>query len=267
MARAAVPGRLAERVRWRVATLLERRAETSAASSLVFDVPGWPGHLAGQHVDVRLTAEDGYSTQRSYSIASAPQTQPQSQPQAQPRSSDEGDRIELTIQQVEDGEVSPYLVQELAVGEQIELRGPVGGWFVWRPEQTEPVLLLAGGSGIVPLMAMIRSRRAVGSRVPFRLLYSVRTPEDRMYLRELRRGDPGLDTTYLYTRKAPDGWDRQPGRLTAKDVAAFGWPPDFAPTVYVCGPTGFVEHAADLLVDLGHYPDMIRTERFGPSGS
>ena len=255
MARAAVPGRLAERVRWRAATLVERRDETAAARSLVFDVPGWPGHLPGQHVDVRLTAEDGYSTQRSYSIASAPHPDGQRE------------RVELTIQQVEDGEVSPYLVQDLTIGEPVELRGPVGGWFVWRPEQAEPVLLMAGGSGIVPLMAMIRTRRAVGSKAPFRLLYSVRTPEDRMYLPELRHGDPGLDTTFLYTRKAPDGWARPPGRLTISDVAAFGWPPDFSPAVYICGPTGFVEHAADLLVDLGHSPDLIRTERFGPSGS
>jgi ferredoxin-NADP reductase len=250
MARAAVPGRLGERLRWRAATLVERRDETAAARTLVFDVPGWPGHLAGQHVDVRLTAEDGYSTQRSYSLASAP----------------DGDRIELTVQTVPDGEISPYLADDLAVGDAVELRGPVGGWFVWRPEQREPVLLLAGGSGVVPLMAMIRTRRAVGSRAPFRLLYSVRTPEDRMYLTELRRGDPGLDTTFLYTRKAPDGWPRQPGRLTRDDAAAAGWPADFTPTVYVCGPTGFVEHAANLLLDLGHDPDLIRTERFGPSG-
>ena len=252
MARAAVPGRLGQRLRWQVATLVERRQETPAARTLVLSVPGWPGHLPGQHVDVRLTAEDGYSTQRSYSIASAPEV--------------DGDRVELTVQQVTDGEVSPYLAEDLAVGDQLELRGPVGGWFVWRPEQNEPVLLVAGGSGIVPLMAMIRTRRSIDSRAPFRLLYSVRTPEDRMYLDELRRGDPGLDTTFLYTRKAPDGWRRPPGRLIAQDLAASGWPADFNPAVYVCGPTGFVEHAADLLVGLGHDPALIRTERFGPSG-
>lgn len=252
MARAAVPGRLGQRLRWQVATLVERREETPAAHTLVLSVSGWAGHLPGQHVDVRLTAEDGYSTQRSYSIASAPE----------PGS----DRIELTVQQVSDGEVSPYLAEDLAVGDQIELRGPVGGWFVWRPEQTEPVLLVAGGSGVVPLMAMIRTRRTTGNRAPFRLLCSVRAPEDRMYLDELRRGDPGLDTTFLYTRKAPDGWRRPPGRLTAEDLAATGWPADFNPAVYVCGPTGFVEHAADLLVELGHDPAQIRTERFGPSG-
>ena len=250
MAGTAVLGRLGERLRWRASTLVEQRVETASATTLVFQAPGWPGHLAGQHVDVRLTAEDGYSTQRSYSIASAA----------------DGERLELTVQRVPDGEVSPYLVEELAVGDQVELRGPVGGWFVWRPEQTEPVLLIAGGSGVVPVMAMIRARRAAANRAPFRLIYSVRTPEDRMYLSELRRADPGLDTTFLYTRRAPDGWSRPPARLDVRDLVAAGWPPDFEPTVYVCGPTGFVEHAADLLVDLGHSADRIRTERFGPSG-
>ena len=250
MAGTAVLGRLGERLRWRASTLVEQRVETASATTLVFQAPGWPGHLAGQHVDVRLTAEDGYSTQRSYSIASAA----------------DGERLELTVQRVSDGEVSPYLVEELAVGDQVELRGPVGGWFVWRPEQTEPVLLIAGGSGVVPIMAMIRARRAAANRAPFRLIYSVRTPEDRMYLSELRRADPGLDTTFLYTRRAPDGWSRPPARLDVRDLVAAGWPPDFEPTVYVCGPTGFVEHAADLLVDLGHSADRIRTERFGPSG-
>lgn len=250
MARTAVPRRLGERLKWHVATLVERRPETAAASTLVLEVPGWPGHLAGQHVDVRLTAEDGYSTQRSYSLASAA----------------DGERVELTVQRVEDGEVSPYLVGELMVGEPVELRGPVGGWFVWRPEQTEPVLLMAGGSGVVPLMAMIRARRAAAGKAPFRLVYSVRTPEDRMYLTELRRGDSGVDTTFVYTRAAPPDWPRRPGRLRIEDVAAAGWPVDFTPTMYVCGPTGFVEHAADLLLDLGHNADLIRTERFGPSG-
>jgi len=250
MAGTAVLGRLGERLRWRVCTLIEQRAETAGAITLVFRVPEWPGHLAGQHVDVRLTAEDGYSTQRSYSIASAAN----------------GERLELTVQRVPEGEVSPYLIDELAVGDQVELRGPVGGWFVWRPEQTEPVLLVAGGSGVVPIMAMIRARRAAANRAPFRLIYSVRTPEDRMYLSELRRGDPGLDTTFLYTRSAPDGWSRPAARLDARDLTASGWPQDFEPTVYVCGPTGFVEHAADLLVDLAHDPERIRTERFGPSG-
>jgi ferredoxin-NADP reductase len=250
MARAAVPGRLGDRLRWKTARLADRRSESPAAHTLVFDVPGWPGHLAGQHVDVRLTAEDGYSTQRSYSLASAP----------------DGERIELTVQRVTDGEVSPYLTDELAVGDLVELRGPVGGWFVWRHVQKEPILLVAGGSGLVPLMAMIRVRRAAGSRTPFRLVYSVRTPEDRLYRPELSRDDPGRDKTYVYTRSAPPQWPRPAGRLTAEDLSRAGWPPEFEPTCYVCGPTGFVETAADLLVALGHAPDRIRTERFGPSG-
>jgi ferredoxin-NADP reductase len=227
-----------------------RREETPVATTLVLEVPDWPGHLPGQHVDVRLTAEDGYSTQRSYSIASAP----------------DGDLVQLTVQQVADGEVSPYLARELRPGDLLELRGPVGGWFVWRAAEPEPVLLVAGGSGIVPLMAMIRTRRTLGGRAPFRLVYSVRTPEDRLYRSELQRPDPGVDVASLYTRRVPDGWPRPPGRLTADDLAGAGWPVEFAPSVYVCGPTGFVEHAADLLVDLGHDPQRIRTERFGPSG-
>lgn len=250
MARAAVPRRLGDRLRWQPATLAGWRDENPAARTLVFDVSGWPGHLPGQHVDVRLTAEDGYTAQRSYSLASAPDT----------------GRVELTVQRVADGEVSPYLVGDLAVGDQVELRGPVGGWFVWRPTQTEPVLLVAGGSGLVPLMAMIRTRRAVGGRVPFRLIHSVRTPGDRLYLPELSRGDPGLEVSWLFTRATPDGWRRPPRRVTAEDLPRDGRPPESAPAVYVCGPTGFVETAADLLVDLGHDPARIRTERFGPTG-
>jgi ferredoxin-NADP reductase len=237
-------------LRWQAAALVERRAESATAQTLAFDVPGWAGHLPGQHVDVRLTAEDGYSTQRSYSLASAPAD----------------DRVELTVQRVHDGEVSPYLADELAVGDAVEIRGPVGGWFVWRPEQPEPVLLVAGGSGLVPLMAMIRVRDMLGSRVPFRLLYSVRDPGDRLYGPELDRGTTGLDTAYVYTRAVPPGWERPPGRLTERDLARWGWRADFEPTCYVCGPTGFVEWAATSLVSLGHDPDRIRTERFGPTG-
>ncbi|HEY7594028.1 MAG TPA: ferredoxin reductase [Actinophytocola sp.] len=245
MARAAVPGRLGRRLAWRAATLTERRAETASAVTLAFDVPEWPGHLAGQHVDVRLTAEDGYRAQRSYSVASAPG----------------GDLVELTVQRVDGGEVSPYLVDVLEPGDEVELRGPVGGWFVWRPEATSPVLLLAGGSGIVPLMAMIRTRRAAGSAVPFRLGYSLRTPADLIYRDELARPGPGLDVTYVYTRATPPGSARAAGRLTRADLAAV--PPA---DCFVCGPTGFVEAAADLLVDLGHDPGRIKTERFGPTG-
>lgn len=249
MARTALPRRLGERLRWQAASLVERHAESPTAETLVFQVPGWAGHLPGQHVDVRLTAEDGYSTQRSYSVASAVS----------------GDRLELTVQRVRDGEVSPYLADELAIGDVVEIRGPVGGWFVWHPEQKEPVLLVAGGSGLVPLMAMVRARAMLGSTVPFRLLYSLREPADRLYGAELDRGSPGLDTTYVYTRTTALG-GRPAGRLAADDLVRWGWPSDFEPTCYVCGPTGFVEWAAGLLVALGHDPQRIRTERFGPTG-
>ncbi|AGZ44736.1 putative oxidoreductase [Actinoplanes friuliensis DSM 7358] len=229
----------------------EARWETASARTLVLDVPDWPGHLPGQHVDVRLTAPDGYSAQRSYSIASS--------------WTGDGDGVELTVQRVEDGEVSTYLDDGLEVGQQLELRGPVGGWFVWRNEPA-PVLLVAGGSGVVPLMAMIRARGDVRGRQPFRLVYSVRTPEDVCFAGELARrvrDDPGLDVHYVYTRKTPDGWPAPAGRLTVATLNTHGWPPDFAPDVFVCGPTSFVETAADILVALGHDPKKIRTERFG----
>ncbi|MFE0631646.1 ferredoxin reductase [Streptomyces sp. NPDC058864] len=250
MERTAVPGRLGDRLRWRTAEVTGRRVESSTAVTLALDVPGWPGHLAGQHVDVRLTAEDGYSTQRSYSIASAPN----------------GRNLELTVQRTPGGEVSPYLVDELVPGDRLELRGPVGGWFIWRQQQTEPILLVAGGSGLVPLMCMIRAREAAGSRAPFRLLYAARTPSDLLYRSELRQGAPGLDTTYLYSREAPEDSPRPPGRIAPEDLVRGGWPPDFEPTCYVCGPTGFVERTAAYLVLLGHAPERVRTERFGDSG-
>jgi len=246
MARTALPGRLT----WRAATVEAAHAESPSARTLVLRVPDWPGHLPGQHVDVRLTAPDGYSAQRSYSIASAWQA---------------GGPVELTVQRVEDGEVSSYLADDLEVGQPLELRGPVGGWFVWRGEPP-PVLLVAGGSGIVPLMAMIRARGDVRGRQPFRLIYSVRTPQDILYAEELARrvrDDPGLDVRFVYTRKTPDGWPDPPGRLTVATLNAWGWPPDFAPDVFVCGPTSFVEASADILVALGHDPKKIRTERFG----
>ena len=239
----------ARRLAWRVATLVEARDETPSARTLVLDVPGWPGHLAGQHVDVRLTAPDGYSTQRSYSIASAP----------------DGERVELTVQRVPGGEVSPYLTEVFSVGDPVEIRGPVGGWFVWRATDPAPVLLVAGGSGIVPLMAMVRTRAATRSRVPFRLVYSIRTPQDGFYAEELRRrvrDDGGLDVTYVHTRSGPG----PVGRLGVATLNTHGWPPDFAPAGFVCGPTGFVETVSDILVALGHDPRRIRTERFGASG-
>ncbi|MFD5111822.1 ferredoxin reductase [Streptomyces sp. NPDC058391] len=252
MARTAISRRLTGRLLWQASTLVERREETGSAWTLVLDVPSWPGHSAGQHVDVRLTAEDGYSTQRSYSLASA----------------EDGNRIELTVQRLADGEVSPYLTDVLEVGEPLELRGPVGGYFVWEPADPSPVLLLGGGSGVVPLMSMIRTRRSLGSRAPFRLLYSVRAPGGRYYVPELDcagPGDAGLEVTYLYTRSAPEDSDRRPGRLAAGELAALGWPAEFEPASFVCGPTGFVERAAELLVAQGHDPARIRTERFGPA--
>jgi ferredoxin-NADP reductase len=246
MARAALSGRLT----WRVGTVASATMETASARTLVLDLPEWPGHLPGQHVDVRLTAPDGYSAQRSYSIASAWLAD---------------GKVELTIQRVEDGEVSSYLTDELKVGQPLELRGPVGGWFVWRNEPP-PVLLVAGGSGVVPLMAMIRARGAVRGRQPFRLVYSVRTPDDVLYAAELARrvrDDPGLDVQYVYTRKAPEGWRGKTGRIGIAALNTHGWPPDFNPDCFVCGPTSFVETAADILVALGHPAAKIRTERFG----
>ena len=246
MAGTAVLGRLT----WRTATVAAVREETATARTLVLSVPGWPGHLAGQHVDLRLTAEDGYQAVRSYSIA-APA---------------DGDRIEVTVEQVEGGEVSPYLATETMAGDTMEVRGPIGGWFVWRPEQTGPVQLVAGGSGIVPLMAMIRARAAAASRVPFRLLYSTRGPDTVIYRPELVRPVGGLDVSYAYTRKVPDGWRRPPGRVDGTLLAEATWPAEFRPTTYVCGPTGFVEAVADLLVASGHDQAAVRTERFGPTG-
>jgi ferredoxin-NADP reductase len=232
---------------------LERRKETASAYTLVLDVPQWPGHDAGQHLDVRLTAPDGYSASRSYSIANAA----------------DGGRVELTIEELHDGEVSPYLVEGLAIGDPLEVRGPIGGWFVWRPSQTEPVQLIAGGSGVVPLMAMIRSRAQAGSHALFRLLYSVRSPESIIYDNELRmraRDERGLDVTFSYTRMIPDGWPRPPRRIDAMALMEATIPAEQNPSCYVCGPTPFVETAANLLIAAGHDAGSIKTERFGPTG-
>jgi len=253
MARAAIPGGLSARRAWRPGRLLERRVESAGATTLILDVTDWPGHLPGQHVDVRLTAEDGYTATRSYSLA-APA---------------EGDRVELTVQRVPDGEVSPFLCDDLLLGDAVELRGPVGGWFVWRPDQPGPVLLLAGGSGLVPLMAMVRARPADGP--PFRLVYSVRQPDDLIYREELAAvaGTGGVDVRYVFTRRTSGdgaGSARRAGRLRAADLDGQGWGPADAPTCFVCGPTGFVEAAATILASAGHDAARIRTERFGPSG-
>jgi ferredoxin-NADP reductase len=239
---------------WRIGTVVALHDETATARTITLEVPEWPGHVAGQHVDVRLTASDGYSAVRSYSIASAPNSER---------------RVELTVERLADGEVSPYLTQELAINDRLELRGPIGGWFVWRTQQAEPVQLIAGGSGIAPLMAMIRSRASAGSVAPFRLLYSVREPGAVFYgdeLRALSAHDPALSVTYAYTRVIPRNWSRPPGRIDGALIADTTLPSSLVPTCYVCGPTSFVESAAGLLTGSGHSPDRIRTERFGPTG-
>jgi ferredoxin-NADP reductase len=241
----AVLGRLT----WRVAEIADVRTETPTVKTLVLDVGGWPGHRAGQHVDVRLTAEDGYQAERSYSIASAT----------------DGSAVELTVELVEDGEVSPYLTEVAARGDRMEIRGPVGGYFVWDPRVGGPVLLVGGGSGIVPLMAMVRQRAAAGDDVPARLLYSARSWDDVIYRDELeamRSG--GLDVVYTLTRSQPDGWTGHSRRVDA-DILGEVAQPDVA-RVFVCGPTPFVEAVASALVSLGHDPGRIRTERFGPTG-
>jgi ferredoxin-NADP reductase len=253
MARAAVPGRLT----WRVATVKELRDETATARTLTLDVPGWPGHLPGQHVAVRLTAADGYSAQRDYSIASA--TAP--------------GQFDLTVQRLADGEVSPYLAGTAQTGDQVEVRGPIGGWFAWPADDPRPLLLLAGGSGIVPLMSMIRTHAQVNSRVPVRLVYSARTPADVIYATELseRARVSPLTVSYLYTRPGWAATGIAPARdarsyttrLNAQILAETAFPPDWNPVTFVCGPSGFVEAASALLVAAGHPPFTIKTERFG----
>ncbi|MEV0953854.1 ferredoxin reductase [Promicromonospora sp. NPDC050249] len=242
---------------WQVATLVERRAESPTAVTLVLDVPDWPGHLAGQHLDLRLTAPDGYTAERSYSLASGPTALGSG-------------RVEVTVQRVRDGEVSPYLVDQFPPGSAIEVRGPIGGWFVWDPvsDAGTPVLLLAGGSGLVPVMAMARARREAGDRTPFRLIYSVRTSEDQLYTKELEqlvaRGD-GFEATTIFTRAVSLTALRGPRRLTDSELASWGWPAELEPRVYVCGPTGFVEAVSRMVVTQGHDPARVRTERFGPA--
>jgi ferredoxin-NADP reductase len=241
-------------VTWRSARVIGLRDETATARTLAFVARDWPGHVAGQHVDVRLTAADGYSAVRSYSIASAP--------------SSDG-RIEITVERLPSGEVSPYLTQQVMVGDELEVRGPIGGWFVWRPEQLGPIQLVAGGSGIVPLIAMIRSRTSAGSSAPFRLLYSVREPGAIFYRDELRvlssQGD-SVVVSYAYTRVTPKDWPRPAGRIDAELIASATWPSNLRPSSYVCGPTSFVEHTTDLLIAAGHDRERIKTERFGATG-
>lgn len=242
---------LTSKLQWRVAQVVDSKPETETARTISLTVPGWSGHLAGQHVDLKLTAEDGYSAQRSYSLARPV----------------DGERIELTVQQIADGEVSPYLMG-VRPGEEIELRGPIGGWFVLRPAEQTRVLLVAGGSGIVPLMAMLRQRVSVGS-AEFRLVYSVRSPADVYYAQELcalRRDCEWLRVAFVYTRVATEYTARPPGRIDSGDLEVPGWTLDDGLRVYVCGPTGFVESVTTKLIQQGHSPSTIRTERFGPSG-
>jgi ferredoxin-NADP reductase len=240
----AVLGRLT----WLVAEVVEVLAETPRVVSIALDVPGWSGHIPGQHVDVRLTAEDGYQAQRSYSIA-APA---------------DGNRVVITVEEVDEGEVSPFLVGELRVGDRFELRGPIGGYFVWTPERGGPLQLIAGGSGVVPLMAMIRAG-ADHPVVPTRLLYSVKTAADIIYRDELEQSD-GVEVTYTLTRARPDDWRGYGRRVDRAMLEESTWSNEHDPLVFVCGPTGFVETVADLLVEVGHRSERIRTERFGPSG-
>jgi ferredoxin-NADP reductase len=250
MARAAVRRRLT----WQLGRVAERVDETPRVRSLVLDVPEWPGHRPGQHVDVRLTAEDGYQAERSYSISSAP---------------DDPRQVSITVERIDDGEVSPYLVDELTVGDQLEFRGPIGGYFVWDVDLGGPLLLVAGGSGICPLMAMLRHRAARGSQLPARLLFSSRSYEDVIYRDELDQlagaGD-GLEVIHTLTRQHPDGWTGYTRRIDREMLAEVTWRPDQRPICMVCGPTPLVEAVAQALVDLGHAPERIRTERFGPTG-
>jgi ferredoxin-NADP reductase len=226
--------------------------ETADVRSIVLDPPDWPGHDAGQHVDVRLTAEDGYQAQRSYSIASAP----------------EDEHLVLTVQRLEDGEVSPYLVGELQVGDELELRGPIGGYFVWDVPLGGPLLLVGGGSGIVPLRAILFHRAALRSSVPVRLLYSVRTLADVIYREELfgvEADHQGADIRVTLTREQPSNWHGYAGRIDRALLEEVAWAPSERPLTYVCGPTGLVEAVASTLVELGHEPSRIKTERFGPT--
>jgi ferredoxin-NADP reductase len=242
---------LIPKLQWRVARVVNSTPETESARTIGLAVPGWGGHLAGQHIDLKLTAEDGYSAQRSYSLS---------------RPAD-GERIELTVQEITGGEVSPYLAA-VPPGEEIELRGPIGGWFVWRPAEEARILLVAGGSGIVPLMAMLRQRILVGG-TDFRLVYSVRSPADVYYAQELaklERDCDWLQVAVVYTRAAAQQTGRPPGRIGVGDLAVPGWTPDDGLRVYVCGPTGFVESVTTMMIGQGHSPSAIRTERFGPSG-
>jgi ferredoxin-NADP reductase len=249
MARAAVRGRL----NWTLGEVVELIDETPRVRSIVLHVPEWPGHRAGQHVDVRLTAEDGYQAQRSFSIASVP----------------EDPRVSITVERLPNGEVSSYLVGELRAGDQLELRGPIGGYFVWEAQMGGPLLLVGGGSGIVPLMSMLRHRDASGASVVARLVYSSRSWEDIIYRDELERlaaGPNGLQVFHTLTRSQPEGWTGYARRVDGAMLSETAWPASSAPMAFVCGPTPFVESVASSLVLLGYPATSVKTERFGPTG-
>ena len=250
MERRTLPGRLS----WQRGEVIATQEETARAKSITLAIPSWMGHRAGQHVDVRLTADDGYQAERSYSIASPPEEAP---------------RVTLTVERIDDGEVSPYLTEDLVVGDKLELRGPIGGYFVWEAQMGGPLLLVAGGSGIVPLMAMLRHRAAVGSSVPTRLLFSSRSFEEVIYRDELERlvkSSTLLEVVQTLTRRQPPGWMGYQRRIDLDMLRAVAWPPEQHPLVFICGPTPFVETAAASLVALGYEPGRVKTERFGPTG-
>jgi len=246
MAGTAVRGRLT----WQTATVGAVMDETPAVRTLVLSVPDWAGHRAGQHLDIRLTADDGYRAERSYSIASAP-----------------GEPVAITVERLDDGEVSPYLTQDVQPGDEIEIRGPIGGYFVWEATSTAPVLLLAGGSGVVPLRAMLRHRARAGSSVPVRLLYSARSLAEVIYRAELAAEPDGVEVIYTLTRQQPPDWTGYARRADQAMIAEVAWPVARAPLAYVCGPTNFVEAVAADLVALGYPPQRVKTERFGATGT
>jgi ferredoxin-NADP reductase len=236
---------LRRRLTWQFARVVEVVTETARTKTVVLEAADWPGQLAGQHVDVRLTAEDGYQAQRSYSIASAP----------------EDEHLALTVERLDDGEVSPYLTETLRPGDELELRGPIGGYFVWRESLGGPLLLVGGGSGVVPLRAILRHHHNSPSDIAARLLYSARARADLIYRAELA----DYDTTITLTREPRPAWSGRRGRIDRALLAELAWPPAKRPLIYLCGPTGFVEGVADALVSLGHEPSRIRAERFGPT--
>lgn len=233
---------------WKAGTVKDAAMATPTGRVLTLEVPGWPGNLPGQHLDLRLTAEDGYQAVRSYSIASYGNST----------------QVELAVDELPDGEVSPYLVEDVLPGDELEVRGPLGAFFVWREAQPEPVQLIAGGSGVVPLMAMTRAHHDTGGAAEFRMLYSVKTPADAYYASELSElVDDRFALDWAYTRVTPEGWPEPAARISRALLERVTIPASAAPTVYICGPTGFVEAAAMIMVDLGHDPARIKTERFG----